>query len=408
MASCTDKPDQRHPEPTQPSNPEADCPACAQDAGQEPLPELRGEFSHLFAAHALQQLLDNFNFTSVLDIGCGSGNHSDIFLNYGKDVTAIDYGHSDYFEKNRSVVKTLIGDFNTFIFDRQFDCVWCSHILEHQPNPNLFLQKVFSLLPEGGVLALTVPPFKPEIVGGHVSFWNAGLVLYHLVLAGFNCREASVLEYGYNISVLLRKTSVRLPSLAFDRGDIRRLKAFLPAELRYHSNEGDDPFDGNIRRLHWTWNQHQFEQNQEKYEARLIQQAEKSLPGISSKETLTHTSDRVFFVGWSDPEPAHRWSIGQSVKIVFRLDAAETTRLVGALLLQIGSFGKQRVTISLNSSKIYETCLAGEIENPKIAFNPSLVKAGVNVLRFDVPDACRPGNGDERIVALAIRSFSLQ
>ena len=47
----------------------------------------------------------------------------------------------------------------------------------------LFLKKVHSLLNEGGYLAIIVPPRKPFIVGGHVTIWNAGLVLYNLILA---------------------------------------------------------------------------------------------------------------------------------------------------------------------------------------------------------------------------------
>src|SRR5690606_36120022 len=81
----------------------------------------------------------------------------------------------------------------------------------------------------GGVLALTVPPLKSRIVGGHVSLWNAGLLLYNLVLAGFDCSRARILQYGYNISVILTKTPAELPrDLSFDRGDLRRLRPFLP------------------------------------------------------------------------------------------------------------------------------------------------------------------------------------
>ena len=58
-----------------------------------------------------------------------------------------------------------------------------SHVLEHQFDPQRFLRKIYECLNPDGVLALTVPPRKDEIVGGHVSLWNGGLLLYHLVLA---------------------------------------------------------------------------------------------------------------------------------------------------------------------------------------------------------------------------------
>lgn len=210
-----------------------------------PAPVVRPEFQRLaFANAALQKLLDDFAFTTVLDIGCGAGNHAELFIEHGKAVTALDYGKSIYFEKNQRRMQCVIGDFNTMPFDNQFDCVWASHVLEHQLNPGLFLRRVFEVTKEGGVVCLTVPPLQKEILGGHVSFWNAGLLLYHLVLAGFDCREVSILCYGYNISVIVRKKTAVLPELSFDNGDVRRILPFLPEGFY----EG---FDGNITSHNW-------------------------------------------------------------------------------------------------------------------------------------------------------------
>jgi SAM-dependent methyltransferase len=220
---------------------------------EEALPELRAEFQSLqYGGLALQKLIDDYQFSSVLDIGCGAGSQSDIFAAHGKVVTAIDYGLSPYFDERESGVVRIVADFNTYDFSDVFDCIWCSHVLEHQLNPGIFLLLLHTLLKEEGVLAVTVPPLKHEIVGGHVSLWNAGLVLYHLILAGFDCRDASVLSYGYNISVIVRKHSIgTLPNLGFDAGDIRKLRPFFPEGLHHTPNALDDPFDGNISRLNW-------------------------------------------------------------------------------------------------------------------------------------------------------------
>jgi SAM-dependent methyltransferase len=190
----------------------------------------REEFSHLrFAGAAMQVLLDEFEFSSVLDIGSGEGDHARMFVDKGKNVTAVDLGSSVYYQQgSHDGVEILHGDFNSIHLQNEFDCVWASHVLEHQLNVHSFLLKVHSVLREGGILAITVPPLKPEIVGGHVSLWNAGLLLYRLVLAGFDCRDARVLKYGYNISVIVKKKSFTLPQLDFDAGDIARLKEYFP------------------------------------------------------------------------------------------------------------------------------------------------------------------------------------
>lgn len=201
----------------------------AQSIDPEKIVPFRSPFNELpYAGLAMQVLIENYAFETVLDIGCGQGLHADCFLQHTKQVTSIDYGKSIYFEKNTTTHATILCDFNTYQFADTYDCVWASHVLEHQLNPHIFLKKIFALLKEGGVLAITVPPLKHNIVGGHVSLWNGGLLLYHLVLAGFDCVNASVFRYGYNISVIVKKCSIELPELAYDAGDIQRLAAFLP------------------------------------------------------------------------------------------------------------------------------------------------------------------------------------
>jgi SAM-dependent methyltransferase len=207
----------------------------------------------LRAGLALHKLMAEYDFTTVLDIGSGGGEHSAILAAAGKQVTAIDYGSSYYFRNSQSNIKVTIADFMSFEFPDKFDCVWCSHVLEHQLNVQNFLLKVRDALTENGILAITVPPLKHKIAGGHVSLWNGGLMLYRLVLAGFDCKEAKILRYGNNISVILRKREVDiLGEIEYDRGDIRKIRKFLPPDLNYETRDKvDDPFDGNILRHNW-------------------------------------------------------------------------------------------------------------------------------------------------------------
>lgn len=198
-----------------------------------------------FANLTLQKLLQDFDFETVLDIGSGAGEHAKIFLEFGKNVTAIDFGTSLYFKQKERNYDYVKADYYDYFFDIPFDAIWASHVLEHQPNPNLFLKKIFHDLKEDGVLAITVPPLKHQIVGGHLTLWNAGLLLYHLVFAGFNCKNVSILRYGYNIGIILKKKSIKkMPKLSFDTGDIAAL-------LNYFPDGFDEPFDGNMEILNW-------------------------------------------------------------------------------------------------------------------------------------------------------------
>lgn len=199
----------------------------------------------IFSELGLVALFENCVFETVLDVGSGAGVHSEIFEMNGKHVTSVDFGVSAYYQRTAENREVVIGDYYECLFKTQFDLVWASHVLEHQPNVNLFLKKVFCDLKEGGWLAVTVPPLKHQIVGGHVSLWNAGLLLYHLILAGFDCSAASIKKYGYNISVMVRKRSIQdLPALHYDTGDIDRLSQYFPPGL-------SERFDGDIRELNW-------------------------------------------------------------------------------------------------------------------------------------------------------------
>jgi len=205
---------------------------------------------------ALEFMCKKYNFSTVLDIGCGEGLQSRAFLEKGKQVTAIDYGKSNRvssFEHNPNF-NLIIDDFNTYIFDKQYDCVWSSHVLEHQLDPHQFLCKMLSLVREGGVVAITVPPYKSEIIGGHVNLWNAGLLLYRLVLAGCDCSEASVKKYGYNVSVVTTKKSIQpLKDIRYDVGDLQILERYFPKEIKFEKEflGRDILFEGNIRELNW-------------------------------------------------------------------------------------------------------------------------------------------------------------
>ena len=103
----------------------------------------------------------------------------------------------------------------------------------------------------GGHISITVPPLKKQIVGGHVNLFNAGLLLYRMVLAGIDCSKAKVKAYDYDISVIVKKTEApelhRLlrNELYYDNGDIEQLAPYLPTGCRHQG------FDGDIRNINW-------------------------------------------------------------------------------------------------------------------------------------------------------------
>ena len=165
---------------------------------------------------------------SVLDVGCGDGYHARQFKLAGKKVTTVSLGEGADF----------CGDYLALDLP-QFDLIWCSHVLEHQTNPGLFLKKCKADLNPGGWLCVTVPPVKPELAGGHVTIWNESVLLYQLVMAGFDCSEIMIKRYDYNISAIIQKKAVSLPKLKMDFGDIETLRDYLPQGVKHGDIIGD-------------------------------------------------------------------------------------------------------------------------------------------------------------------------
>mgnify|MGYP001588860245 CR=1 FL=1 len=201
---------------------------------------------------ALDALLGCKDTHRVLDVGCGDGNQARYMADAGRNVVALDETvlQGVYDPSNHGRAMFLRMDYldSEAVFAEPFDAIWCCHMLEHVRDPQAVLCKMFNDLREGGVLALTVPPAQHAVVGGHLTLWNAGLLLYHLVLAGFDCREASVKQYDYNISILLRKAPADLPTDLPANYPVERLRQWLPTALSWECGS----FDGNIADLNWS------------------------------------------------------------------------------------------------------------------------------------------------------------
>ncbi|XRB07703.1 methyltransferase [Pycnococcus provasolii] len=231
------------------------------------LGQLRTEFRHIkLCKFALQKILDEYDFESVVDVGSGAGDHAELFIRHGKKYTGIEFGsvtverrQRDFqFRRGRTAskliaqAKALVGDFNTMnltALEGTFDVVWISHVLEHQLDAHTFLRRAISLGKEGGLIVISVPIFKSQMVGGHVSIWTAGHLLYHLVHAGIDCTNARIGTEGMATTVLVPKKSIkRNIRWEYIGGDINRASPYLPRVDGKRLQEG---FHGEISYLDW-------------------------------------------------------------------------------------------------------------------------------------------------------------
>ena len=198
----------------------------------------------MFSDLAIKKVLSLPKVNTILDIGCGEALQAYHFADAGKKVHAVDIMRHPSFKQHRNI-NFYQADFMGKFYVHPVDCAWLSHILEHQLNVNQFLTKVLRMVRPGGYIAITVPPAKDAIVGGHVTLWNAGLVLYNMILAGTSAKTAMIKSYGYNTSVVVQYEPIVLPTLKYDYGDIEALSEHFPTGL------GIQGFNGRIKELNW-------------------------------------------------------------------------------------------------------------------------------------------------------------
>ena len=184
------------------------------------------------------QAIDIFNESLpkkslIADIGSGRGDAAKYLKSCGHRVIEVDYGND----------QVRFEDLN---ITNYFDGVYCSHMLEHVRNVGAVLDKISRIVLPGGYICILVPPAKHNIVGGHLTLWNAGLLIYNLVRAHIDCSDARVRTYDYNVAVIARNNAAEYndDALYEDNGDIEILAPFFPFPVQ-------QGFDGRIEAHQW-------------------------------------------------------------------------------------------------------------------------------------------------------------
>lgn len=197
----------------------------------------------------LKKIIDKVEFSSVLDIGSGEGHQKAFFEANGKKVKTCDYNFENAAHSNNERQKyDYVGNFINLEIEEKFDLVFSSHVLEHQRNTGLFLDKKISCCKEGGYIFTIVPIRKPFITGGHCSIWNPGLLIYNFILCGIDCSECYLEQIDYDICLIIKnkKFDIESQNLTYDRGDIDKLMKYFPFNLT-------EPFNGDIMHINTLW-----------------------------------------------------------------------------------------------------------------------------------------------------------
>lgn len=140
---------------------------------------------------------------TVLDVGVGRGMHAFSFLANKCLVTGLDVReptltHSDYRHISSTIEQAEL--------DETFDMVWCCHTLEHLPNVQMSLIKMRKWLNDDGFMVVAVPTDRQQRLHvGHLTLWTPAHLVYNLICAGFDCKEALWYTEYCTIGLIVQK-----------------------------------------------------------------------------------------------------------------------------------------------------------------------------------------------------------
>ena len=148
----------------------------------------------------------------VLDMGCGGGRHAFALYRRGADVVALDMDAAELKDVSAmfgamalegeapegATAAALRGTAYGLPFaDASFDRIIAAEVLEHLPDDRRAMAELFRVLKPGGIIAVTVPRWGPELVcwalssayheveGGHVRIYRGTELLRRLTGVGF-------------------------------------------------------------------------------------------------------------------------------------------------------------------------------------------------------------------------------
>ena len=139
----------------------------------------------------------------ILEVGCGAGGILVPFLSNGSICVGYDYNveYLNYGASQNEGVSLKFGGLDDAVKNetQKYDLIIISHVLEHIPKPQFFLEKVAKLLNDEGVILIAVPSnkaifnrssynfdFRWLIVNAHSWYFSENHLQYTVEKSGFN------------------------------------------------------------------------------------------------------------------------------------------------------------------------------------------------------------------------------
>lgn len=202
----------------------------------------------LHVPFGLQQLVD-LPKGKLLDVGCGSGNMLKPAKQLGWNVVGLEVDPNAVKAAKGQGLNVIEGDYRKLEqFVNSFDCIICSHVLEHVHQPMKLLELLFKALKPQGVLLLSLPNAKSHVRSKFGKNWRGIEAPRHVAIPTLKASIEYLNDLGFieinqtNIYGVTISESVRIQERksSLSKKDFILLK--LKNALTRNSNEAESDF----------------------------------------------------------------------------------------------------------------------------------------------------------------------
>lgn len=136
----------------------------------------------------------------LMDVGCGHGHTLSLAEQLGWRVMGLEPDPSAATAARSRGLEVVEGFYPRLAeFKGEFDCIICSHVLEHVHDPRDLMVKLAEALRPGGLLLLTTPNATSRLRQHFGSNWRGLEAPRHLAIGSSRQLEADLRELGFRV-----------------------------------------------------------------------------------------------------------------------------------------------------------------------------------------------------------------
>jgi 2-polyprenyl-3-methyl-5-hydroxy-6-metoxy-1,4-benzoquinol methylase len=181
----------------------------------------------------------------LIDVGCGSGALVDLASQLGWDALGLELDSSAVKVGHAKGLNIIEGSYEKLTeYPNEFDCIICSHVLEHVHDPLSLLNMLVKSLKANGTLLLSLPNAASYLRKYFGENWRGLEAPRHITLPTSSFLIKKLIELGFNVKQTnVYNNPTELPSLKIhsDRKSLHLTNVLeAPIPSRPTNNYHDD------------------------------------------------------------------------------------------------------------------------------------------------------------------------